>query len=77
MDSVAPEVMVRISGKRRSTKPWMTQGIENSNNHSQKLYKKTLVNNCTVEVITAYKANWNVLNRLKHKAKCDYYKTRA
>ena len=77
MDSVALEVMVRISGKRKFIEPWMTQGIENSNNHCQKLYKKTLVNNCTDEVITAYKAYWNVLNRLKCKAKCDYYNNKS
>ena len=30
MDEVAPEKVVRISGKRRFMEPWMTSGIEES-----------------------------------------------
>ena len=40
MDSVAPEVTVRISGKRKFSEPWMTQGIENSNNPLSKIVQK-------------------------------------
>ena len=69
MDSVAPEVTVRISSKRKFTEPWMTQGIENSNNHCQKLYKKMLIKNCSSETVTAYKTYQNALNRLKWFAK--------
>ena len=73
MDSFAPEITMKISGKRKFTEPWMTQGIENSNNHSQKLYKKKLIRDCSDETVTAYKTYQNALNRLKWFTKRNYY----
>ena len=49
MDDIAPEVIIRISGHQRFTEPWMTTGIETSNNKCQKMYWKTLLKNCYTE----------------------------
>ena len=49
------------------------QGIENSNNCCQKLYKTILTKNYTDDTNNKYKVYRNALNRIKQKAKCDYY----
>ena len=41
MDEISPLEIIRISGKRRYTEPWMSRGLEVSAKKKEKLYKKT------------------------------------
>ena len=55
MDTVAPLKCVRISAKRKFSKPWLTQGIKTSNRKVKQLYKETLKSNCSTESLNKYK----------------------
>ena len=49
MDKIAPSRLVRISGKRKFTEPWMTTGLERSLRMKQRLYRETLKCDSTKE----------------------------
>ena len=65
MDDIALEVTVRISGHRKFVEPWMMKGIETSNSKCQKLYRKMLAMNCSLDTQQKYRAFRNILNRVK------------
>ena len=77
MDDIAPEVIIRISGHRRFTEPWMTMGIEASNNKCQKLYQKMLIKNWDTDTQQKYRMFRNTLNRVKRHAKLNYYNNKS
>ena len=77
METVAPLVVVKITGKRRFVKPWMTTGLETTVMKNKKLYHQTLKATSTPNDLDCYKNHRNMLNRLKHKAMKDYYEDRA
>ena len=65
MDSIAPIVTIRISGRRKFAEPWMSTGIETSTRKCHHLYKATLKPNSTGEQRQKYKEYRNTLNRIK------------
>ena len=77
MDEVSPIVQIRISGKRRYTEPWMTTGIETSNQQNLKLYKETLKPGSMAETLKKYKEHFNILNCVKCRAKMTYYNAKC
>ena len=78
MDEVAPEKLVRISGKRRFVEPWMTIGIEESvKKKCKELYKNTLQKDVSPETIQIYKDYRNTFNKLKRNTKKNYYNERC
>ena len=77
MNEGAPIKKVKISGKRRFCKSWLTKGIEKSSHKKNKLYKETFKRGASAEIIETYKNYRNAYNKLKRYAKIQYYKTRA
>ena len=77
METVAPLVAVKITGKRRFVEPWMTTGLESTIMKNKKLYHQTLRVTNTPKDLDHYKNHRNLLNRLKCKAMKDYYEDRA
>ena len=68
---------IRISSRHRFLEPWLTTGIETSSRTCRKLYKKSLMKGALPETIQCYKAYRNIPNRMKRKAKIDYYNTKC
>ena len=77
MDEVAPEKLVRISGKRWFVEAWMTIGIEESTKKCKELYKKTLQKDASPGTIRIYKDYRNAFNKLKRNTKKNYYNERC
>ena len=77
METVAPLVVVKITGKRRFVEPWMTTGLESTIMKNKKLYHQTLRVTSMPKDLDHYKNHRNMLNRLKRKAMKDYYEDRA
>ena len=77
METVAPLVVVKITGKRRFIEPWMTTGLESTIRKNKKLYHQTLRVTSMPKDLDYYKNHRNMLNRLKCKAMKDYYEDRA
>ena len=77
METVAPLVLVKITGKRRFVELWMTTGLESTIMKNKKLYHQTLRVTSMPKDLDHYKNCCNMLNRLKHKAMKDYYEDRA
>ena len=73
MDSVSPEVNIRISYKRRYVEPWMSRGIELSSKKKLELYKKSVKKDTTCHDIECYKIYRNEYNKLKRHAEKTYY----
>ena len=73
MDEIAPEKVVRISGKRRFVELWMMNGIEESSRKCKDLYKKSLLQDASPESVQLYREYRNVLNTLKWNTKKNYY----
>ena len=53
-------------------KPWLTKGVLTSVKHKQKLYKSHFLSR-DPDKVREYKFYANALNRIKNKAKNDYY----
>ena len=77
LDEVEPVKTIRISGKRRFQEPWLTTGLETTSRTCKKLYQPTLVKNSTDDAHLHYKNYRNAYNRLKRKAKIDYYNVKC
>ena len=77
METVAPLVVVKITGKRRFVEPWMTTGLETTVMKNKKLYHQTLKATSMPNDLDCYKNHCNMLNGLKRKAMKDYYEDRA
>ena len=77
LDEVAPTRTVRISGKRRYVKPWMTRGLEEASRTKLKLYKKYLQRNSSDDDYLKYKRYRNTYNELKRKLKVEYYQAKC
>ena len=77
LDQVAPIKKVKISTKKRFTKPWITRSLAVSSDKKLKLYKKTLSGTCTEEDIKVYKSYHNRYNALKRKLRSDYYRVKC
>ena len=69
--------MIRISGKQQFQEPWLTTGLETASRTCRKLYQNTLVRNCMEEAQSKYKNYGNTYNRLKQRAKIDYYNSKC
>ena len=76
MDDISPIEQVRISGKCRYVKPWMTRGLEVSQK-KETLYKKLLMNNTTYLDRTNYINYRNVYNKVKQNLNISYYTQRV
>ena len=73
MDSISPEVNIRISYKHRYAEPWMSRGIELSSIKKLELYKKLVKKDATCHDIESYKIYRNEYNKLKRHAQKTYY----
>ena len=60
------------SKRRQLAKPWLTKGVLTSVKHKQKLYKSHFLSR-DPDKVREYKLYANALNRMKNKAKNDYY----
>ena len=60
------------SKRRQLAKPWLTRGVLISVKHKQKLYKSHFLSS-DPDKMREYKLYANALNRIKNKAKNDYY----
>ena len=77
LNEIAPLKMTRISGKWHFQEPWLTTGLEMASRTCRKLYRNTLMKNCTEETMSNYKNYRNVYDRLKRKVKIDYYNNKC
>ena len=57
MEEITLLIKVKISGKRRYSKPWMTSGIETSTCQNLNLYKKTLLADSTPSDVEKYRTH--------------------
>ena len=71
-DKHAPIKQASQSKRRQLAKPWLTKGVLNSVKHKQKLYKSHFLSR-DPDKVREYKLYANALNRIKNKAKNDYY----
>ncbi len=69
----APLRKASASKRKQLIKPWISKGLLTSIKAKQKLYKSSYFSNDPGKV-TKYKKYSNLLNRIKNKAKKDYYK---
>ena len=76
LNEVNPLKMIRISGKQQFQEPGLTTGLETTSRTCRKLYQNTLVRNCIKEGLSKYKNYRNIYNRLKQRAKIDYYNSK-
>ena len=77
IEETAPLRTIRISGKRYFQEPWLTTGIETSGRTCRKLYKGSLTNGATADICQCYKNYRNMYNRIKCKAKINYYNAKC
>ena len=77
IEETAPLRTIRISGKRCFQEPWLTTGIETSGRTCRKLYKASLTNGATADICERYKNYRNMYNRIKRKAKINYYNAKC
>ena len=74
MNQEAPKKLIRISGKRRYSEPWMTTGIESSRKCQQ--LNKEVYTEATPQDIQWYKEFHNLFNRVKRTALQTYHMTK-
>ena len=55
------------------SEPWITKGIEKSSNRQKQLYRKSISNKSTEKDLNKYKEYRSMLQRIKRKAKMNYY----
>ena len=77
MEKFAPIKEVRISWKRKYIEPWMSKPVERAAQRCKYLYKKSILNDATNEDRIIYKNYRNLYNRIKRKARSDYYATKC
>ena len=77
IEETAPLRTIRITGKRRFQELWLTTGIETSGRTCRKLYKASLTNGATADTCQHYKKYRNMYNRIKRKARINYYNTKC
>ena len=77
IEETAPLRTIKITGKRRFQEPWLTTGIETSGRTCRKLYKASLTNGATADTCQCYKKYRNMYNRIKRKARINYYNTKC
>jgi hypothetical protein len=74
-DIAFPLNTIKISSWNIKREPWMTKGLLNSSCNKSKLCIKKL-KKPTQANVTSYKTYVNIFNKVKHKAKIKYYKTK-
>ena len=77
IEEIPPLKTIRISGKRCFQEPWLTTGIETSGRTCRKLYKESLTSGATADTCQRYKNYRNMYNRLKCKARVNYYNSKC
>ena len=68
----APKKTITLKHTQKST-PWITTGIKKSGDRIRKLYEKTLSHDKSLVLTNKYKAERNLLNKIKRKSKIHYY----
>ena len=76
LDKNAPEKLLKIPSKRVISEPWMTNGLIKCARKQLKLYQSTLRTNSS-DCHEKYKQYRNCLQRIKRKAKLDYFTTKC
>ena len=72
-----PERSKRLGNEVTRNEPWITNGIKTTITKQKKLYKRTLLEKSNPSTIEKYKAYRNMLQRIKRKAKIQYYRSRC
>lgn len=76
IDSVSPEIKIKIKKKYLKKQKWMTQGLLKSSFRLNRLYKKCIGKTKLSKEYKNYIKFRNKYNTLKRKAKKDYYNTK-